>query len=443
MLVLLLLYSISQVAFTGSIPTDPDPISPSLDARVSNSACPDAEHCRTIWNIIWSSLATIFSCTWVAVHPNIPGPVNTQEMSFWKRRQHSLQNFVSNRLLLFVIALLLPEYILALAIRQWLEAQRIARKYEDSEWTATHGFFLIMGGFHLFESPMFGPHEENGEPPQRRSLIPKPPFIYPYTDDKPIRMLTEKELFSPRNDFQFIVPTEQEIKDRGKSDWLAKSFVLVQTTWFLLQCIARGIEHLPITKLEIVTCAYAVMNVAVYFFWWDKPLNVGCPVRVLGTPVVPQQQKQQGKEFMAEWPAFIRLVVTAMLYIAGVQDYVLHSENLGKAPMFWANSQDDKTVIIADGITLLIGMFSGAIHCIAWWSLPFPSPTEGMLWRICWATMLVISSLLLACYFLPWDPDNFDRLRWFELLLQVLFCGVILLGIPLYIFGRIITLTPN
>ncbi|KAF8175521.1 hypothetical protein K438DRAFT_1908813 [Mycena galopus ATCC 62051] len=153
-------------------------------------------------------------------------------MSLMQRLRHTLWQFLSNRLLLFVIALLVPEYILAWAIRQYLEARRIAQDCKDSNWTVTHGFFLIMGGFHLFE----------------------PSFL---------------------EDYQYIVPTEDEIKDRGKSDWVAKSFVLVQTAWFVAQCIARGIQHLAITELEIVTGAYAMMNFAIYFFWWKKPLNVG------------------------------------------------------------------------------------------------------------------------------------------------------------------------
>ena len=51
-----------------------------------------------------------------------------------------------------------------------------------------------------------------------------------------------------------------QIKDKGKSDWLAKPLVLLQTSWFVMQCIARAIEHFPVTHLKIVTFAYATMN---------------------------------------------------------------------------------------------------------------------------------------------------------------------------------------
>src|ERR1700691_5725134 len=35
---------------------------------------PSPPSVRTKTSIVWSCLVTIFSCTWVAVHPNIPGP---------------------------------------------------------------------------------------------------------------------------------------------------------------------------------------------------------------------------------------------------------------------------------------------------------------------------------------------------------------------------------
>lgn len=40
--------------------------------RWSPSSCADLQDCRTIWNIVSSCIVTIFSCIWVAVHPNLP-----------------------------------------------------------------------------------------------------------------------------------------------------------------------------------------------------------------------------------------------------------------------------------------------------------------------------------------------------------------------------------
>jgi hypothetical protein len=74
--------------------------------------------------------------------------------------------------------------------------------------------------------------------------------------------------------------TEKEIRHKGRGDALSKGLVLIQATWFILQCIARKVAHLPITELELVTLAFAALNFVMYALWWYKPLNVECPVRV-------------------------------------------------------------------------------------------------------------------------------------------------------------------
>ena len=128
----------------------------------------------------------------------------------------------------------------------------------------THGFFIIMGGFHLFKRSSEETHNDD------RCISEE--------DDEPLHPLEESGLLGYSE--SFTMPTEAEIDDRGKSNWLAKFLVLLQTSWFVMQCIARGIEHLPVTHLEIVTLAYAAMNFVIYVFWWNKPLNVNRPVRV-------------------------------------------------------------------------------------------------------------------------------------------------------------------
>ncbi|KAF8175519.1 hypothetical protein K438DRAFT_1847880 [Mycena galopus ATCC 62051] len=454
MLFLLLIYYINQGTFTASHPIDGDPFPSSITARDLHSSCPDGDNCRTAWNIVWSCLATIFSCTWVAVHPNIPGPFNTREMSLMQRLRHALWQFLSNRLLLFVIALLVPEYILAWAIRQHLEAHRIAREHKDSNWTVTHGFFVIMGGFHLFEPPS-GTPEETGQLLQP-SAVDAPnlnptmsrtqsnqswckPMHDPHENQNPICMLTEEELFFSSEDYQFIVPTEDEIKDRGKSDWLAKSFVLIQTAWFLTQCIARGIQHLAITELEIVTGAYAMMNFAIYFFWWKKPLNVGCPVRVTGgQDAGPQRTRTTPKWWQNDWREWLNAIIIA---IPGRQDQDLDSEQIPQAPMFWSNNPDLAIVARADVITLLVGLLFGAIHCVAW-SFPFPSHTEVILWRISCAVMIAVPVYvsIVGLLYIEAERSNSIVNKLLQKLGIPLVLGVIFGGF-LYVFARAVTLT--
>ena len=59
--------------------------------NISACICPADQ--RTVWEILWSCLATIFVCSWVSVHPNIPAPNESSwriflrrlELMFWSR----------------------------------------------------------------------------------------------------------------------------------------------------------------------------------------------------------------------------------------------------------------------------------------------------------------------------------------------------------------------
>ena len=99
-----------------------------VDEASTSSSCKDIDNCRTLLGIIWSCITTILLCTWVAVHPNVPEPVDTRDMGFWRKRANQLSCFFKDKIVMFICALLVPEYILAWAIRQFLMARKIAKK---------------------------------------------------------------------------------------------------------------------------------------------------------------------------------------------------------------------------------------------------------------------------------------------------------------------------
>ena len=123
MLFLLFLYYLFQ-----GPSIDAGPIPTIEDRSLAGNHCNDLAHCRTIWNIVWSCLVTIFSCTWVAVHPNVPC-LKKREANGWIERYiwNPLLSFVEHRLPLFICALFVPEYVLAWAIRQFWVAREIAK----------------------------------------------------------------------------------------------------------------------------------------------------------------------------------------------------------------------------------------------------------------------------------------------------------------------------
>jgi hypothetical protein len=86
-----------------------------IDPRSSADSCDNLNQCRTTWNIIWSCVATIFACTWVSLHLNIPAP------------DEKWSTIALRSMRVMVLALIAPELVVVLAMRQWLVARRIAK----------------------------------------------------------------------------------------------------------------------------------------------------------------------------------------------------------------------------------------------------------------------------------------------------------------------------
>ena len=78
----------------------------------------------------------------------------------------------------------------------------------------------------------------------------------------------------------FNLLAEADIQDRSKGDILFKLITIIQTSWFIVQCIARGQQQLALTELELVTLALASLNVVTFAIWWHKPLGVEEPVKI-------------------------------------------------------------------------------------------------------------------------------------------------------------------
>jgi hypothetical protein len=111
---------------------------------------------------------------------------------------------------------------------------------------------------------------------------------------EPKQVLFLETMKSLLQDGQIDLPeiTEEEIQDRSKSDGLSKAIAIGQTSWFLIQVIARHFEGLAVTELELVTAALAVLNGVIYFLWWNKPLDVrrSIPIQLLDIPK-PEEER--------------------------------------------------------------------------------------------------------------------------------------------------------
>ena len=85
--------------------------------------------------------------------------------------------------------------------------------------------------------------------------------------------------------------TEDEISDRSKGDEFSKLIFILQTSWFIVQCIARHIQGLDLTQLELATLAVASLNGITCMLWWHKPLGARAIVQVYLTRKLTDEER--------------------------------------------------------------------------------------------------------------------------------------------------------
>ncbi|KAI9462143.1 hypothetical protein F5148DRAFT_233795 [Russula earlei] len=352
-------------------------------------SCDGPDGCRSLWHIIWSCAVTILLCTWVSVHPNIPSPDET-----WPR-------VTLRRIGLMLGALFVPEFMVAWALKQRQVAADLAMMHKDEGWTITHGFFAIMGGFMEYEG------------------------------NRPVRVLLPEELrsYSLTGNGEFPRIAKMEIEDKSKGDIVSKTLVVLQTSWFVTQCIARGVQGLPVTELELVTVAFATLNFVMYLLWWDKPLNVQCGVRVykkrsmeepiddgcveaarfwaalwdalsdLPAAIVRGPSLISGTELI-DAPWLVRVLVWPLAKPFTIMDGE-GNVNLKRVHTFypdkWATG-DDIPGPFAGFTIAAIALAFGGIHCVGW-SFAFPSNTEQILWRVASVSIIVVPPLFMFLMF--------------------------------------------
>lgn len=96
-------------------------------------------------------------------------------------------------------------------------------------WTLPHAFFVSMGGSHYAN--------EHGP-------------VHPLDPATVIILVREGKI---------VPPTADELSSQSKGDAISKGFAILQTLWFIMQCIARRAQLLEITKLESLTLTYAII----------------------------------------------------------------------------------------------------------------------------------------------------------------------------------------
>jgi hypothetical protein len=112
MLVVCLLWTIYAVA-------SPRTFNHTSTIANQTSTEPDTPDTRSLVSLIWSCIAVIISCTWTAVHPNIPDP------------QDSSRTIRLRKFKICLLAIAAPEWMVMWALRQLFHARRIRNMYNE------------------------------------------------------------------------------------------------------------------------------------------------------------------------------------------------------------------------------------------------------------------------------------------------------------------------
>jgi hypothetical protein len=108
LLLLLLVHFLSKNGSAASVPH-------TLNDHSSTDSCDDINNCRKLFDIVWGCLATIFACTWVSVHPNVPAPNQSRLARFWRR------------LKMMLITVIAPEIMVGFAARQFFATRLFSK----------------------------------------------------------------------------------------------------------------------------------------------------------------------------------------------------------------------------------------------------------------------------------------------------------------------------
>ncbi|KIL54021.1 hypothetical protein M378DRAFT_174482 [Amanita muscaria Koide BX008] len=305
-----------------------------------------------------------------------------------------------------VLALIAPEGFFMRSFFHWTESsdllKKILKNYPECGWTETHAQFVVMGGFRLVDG--------NG-----RTFLNR---VKDGTIDLP-------------------KVSKDEILARSKGDLTAKIITVIQTAWFVFQCIHRRSQHLLLTQLEITTLAHTLINFFIYFFWWHKPYGVALPIEVpfkerlpetigerdgkvesegndrenptqppriynddprrtseIGLPVATKSNDDKGpaaaanKELKSDVEASndtpSTLPQLSWYTRLGIKTFSVSNANQLSIP--------GRTVLST--IWFIVGGGFGAMHCLAWNSA-FPTRAEQLIWQVSSLIVTVFGGITL------------------------------------------------
>ncbi|KEY66030.1 hypothetical protein S7711_06938 [Stachybotrys chartarum IBT 7711] len=344
-------------------------------------------------DILWSACFTIFLCIWVATHPNAVAPNERT----WHRFQDKLR--------LAMVALLGPDFLMALAAGQFSSAWRSVKAFKkDShlcngiKWTLSHGFLADMGGIHL--------------------TSPDYPDGFPISAAQVHYLVVHKHIDFP--DLE-----KMNIEERSTSDILSRLLTVWQALWFSVAELQRARQGLPMTPLELTALSFVLLMLITEIFWLKKPSlmkprsiptkddrNISDILDYAKAHTHPNLSRIQHRTPMS----FVETTTFEFSNHCTYYIYLVRYIGLGRtrklyAREVWDRFPADMWLPIERSLWLpcafMLILF--ALVLLPGWFFHFPSQTEQLLWRIVIIYHCVFTFAGGLYYFfsvLKWDRDT-------------------------------------
>ncbi|KAI7782205.1 hypothetical protein LA080_013750 [Diaporthe eres] len=209
-------------------------------------------------SILVNFTSVIFLITWTNFHPTVG--IN------WKQR-----------ILTTVIAIWVPELPALVAIRDFILAHRLwvflrsnteSKRWKEG-WTLEKSFLVVKGGICV------RPHYRNRLADQ--------------SNDRRCKSTKSGNIVDPQT-FLWLAcvgglkymdfPSAEEIQDKSKADWFAKTIAVSQLLWTVINIGCRDSNNYTVSLLENMMLEWIVFGVLASALWWRCPKGIEVPYHV-------------------------------------------------------------------------------------------------------------------------------------------------------------------
>lgn len=184
-------------------------------------------------------------------HPNSPAPSSSPSNTSLNSTSDPENPPISHPYYSNTPAVIQPGWDLSQAFSTLAQHSSLKTPEKFPSWTMQQAFFALSGGFAADLS----------------SFSPRGRVTFTLNGLKLLATLGLLPLESP-----------ETVEDKSKADYVAKVLVCLQAGWFMLQCLARLIQKLPLSLLEVHVLAHVFCAFCMYFLWIRKPYDANSPI---------------------------------------------------------------------------------------------------------------------------------------------------------------------